>query len=122
MPTTSVRRWISLFSRSCGFRADLRPVLDGERREGQDVVGVEEVHGDVVEPGLGEPVDDVAQLVPGGVRSGCSKIDRTMAAIIGYDAFGTLPARVGHEMGSTPLPAGATEHLGDRRLDPAVSV
>jgi hypothetical protein len=46
-------------------------VLDREGAERQDVVGgIQHVVGEVAESGLGEPVDDVAELRPGGVTVG----------------------------------------------------
>jgi hypothetical protein len=70
MPTTSVPH-LSVEPLLRAVRSDLGPVLDRERTERKDVIsGVEQHDSDVVEPGSGELVDDVAELVLGGVPVG----------------------------------------------------
>jgi len=61
--------FVEAFLRVVG--ADLGPVLDGEGAEGQDVVGgVQQGDSDIVEAGLGQLVDDVTELFPGGLTVG----------------------------------------------------
>ena len=78
--------------------------------------------GDVAEPGLGEPVDDVAELGPGGVAVGLLEDRPDQRGDHRPRRPGDLGGQVGHEVGSAPLPGRSAEHRRDRRLDPAVGV
>ena len=125
MPTTSVRRRISLLSRSWGLL---------ERIFGQCSVGKalkarmssaasEQIDGDVGEPGLGELVDDVAELgsrwcLGRAVRRSSGPGWRSSARW----SSAHREARLAMKCVRHRLPGGLGEHQGDGRLDAPVGV
>ena len=122
MPTTSVRRPISLLKRSSGFvRPQLAPVRARERVEGQDVgLGVLEHRRDLGQPPVEmrdrfrEPVARLGERV--GVEDRADQ--RAQQPVL---VLAGVAEAVAQEVHGAALP-GAAEDLGDRGLQPGVRV
>jgi hypothetical protein len=87
MPTTSVRRRISLSSRSCGlFKPDLAPDLLGERGEGQQF-GTSGI----------EVLGHLGELVAGGIED---------SIVLGHNGWGIWLVEDGVQQSAHPGPGG----------------
>ena len=114
MPTTSVRRRISLLSRSWGLlRPDLPPVLLGEGGEGQDVGRGADQHVGRVGEALGELLDHPGVLGQDLFVVGLLEDRADERGHHGLGGLGHPGQHVAHEVHPAALPGGAGEHRGN---------
>jgi hypothetical protein len=123
MPTTSVRRRISLFSRSCGLLLQICPPdLARVGGEGQQVgAGRLEVLGRVAVRGL-EGVDDAVVLGGDGVGVGLVKDGADLGGHVRLRRLGHLGQQVAQVVPATALPGRAGQRRRDRGHESGLGV
>ena len=123
MPTTSVRRRISLLRRSCGlldqsFFQWASGKLEKARTSGPASSSREATSREPIVELRGHPVELGVYLIGGGLL-----VDGAdHGGHPGLGAPGDPSEQVGHEVGAAPLPAGSAEECGDGAAESLMSV
>ena len=122
MPTTSARRFTSLFSRSNGLVVQLGAVLGREGHVGQHVVlAVVHQRRRAWASVAAELIGDMPPGLMRGLGIGLQESLADRGGDHGVLAFRHMRQGVAHPMHAAPLP-GRTEHPGDRVAQAVMSV